>query len=256
MAWTEEELFHETVVVPRRAFVPLPDTRIVERDGWFQLITPSLVAGGLNEVAFSRLDEAEVDAIIDRTFAEYRTAGVKFRWVTGPDTRPRDLSRRLVARGLQPQTVRAMYREWDGTTPRAGSRITVEAASRENVAVLTEVMARGWDMDPAPLAAHHEKILAEPEHGNRLFLARVDGQPAATAGLVLFPRSAYLVGGVVLPEYRGLGVYRALVAERARHAAAHGITLLTSQARAGTSAPILARAGFATVCDLTFHLSE
>jgi GNAT superfamily N-acetyltransferase len=57
--------------------------------------------------------------------------------------------------------------------------------------------------------------------------------------------AAYLIGGVVLPELRGRGVYRALV--RARLEAVRGrLSLATTHAREATSAPILERLGFRT----------
>ena len=53
---------------------------------------------------------------------------------------------------------------------------------------------------------------------------------------------------MVLPHARGRGLYRALVARRLREAARDGIALATSHAQADSSAPILARMGFATFC--------
>ena len=81
-----------------------------------------------------------------------------------------------------------------------------------------------------------------------LWVARCGGEPAATAGAVLFDRSIYLVGGVVLDGFRGRGLYRALVAARMRYARERGVMLATSHARAETSAPILERLGFETLC--------
>ena len=58
-------LLHEVMVATRRAFVPLPDTRVVERPGWMQLVTPSLRGGGMNEVRPAARAPADVDAVID-----------------------------------------------------------------------------------------------------------------------------------------------------------------------------------------------
>jgi len=52
----------------------------------------------------------------------------------------------------------------------------------------------------------------------------------------------------VLADYRGRGLYRALVQARLAHARARGITLATSHAHEATSAPILETLGFETVC--------
>ena len=78
-------------------------------------------------------------------------------------------------------------------------------------------------------------------------MARVDGAIVGTAGFVVKPQSAYLVGGNVLPRYRGRGLYRALVDHRIERIRAMGIRLATTQARESTSAPILEALGFETV---------
>ncbi len=54
----------------------------------------------------------------------------------------------------------------------------------------------------------------------------------------------YLIGGAVLPEYQGQGVYCAQLQRRIEFAEQHGCDLLTTQARVGTSEPILRRFGF------------
>lgn len=66
----------------------------------------------------------------------------------------------------------------------------------------------------------------------------------------MHPRSIYMMGGVVLPAFRGRGLYRALVDARLALARQRGIELATSLAKSDTSAPILERMGFETYCDL------
>src|SRR5690242_14664298 len=104
------ERLREVLEAPRRAFIPLPDTQVIERPGWLQLVTPSLRQGGLNEVAFSALDEQVADTVIDETLALYRRLGLRFRWTVGPDSRPADLAERLARRGLRQSEVLGMIR--------------------------------------------------------------------------------------------------------------------------------------------------
>jgi GNAT superfamily N-acetyltransferase len=52
-----------------------------------------------------------------------------------------------------------------------------------------------------------------------------------------------LLGGTTLPVWRGRGLYRAMIAARAREAAARGVRLLHVDA-SPASAPILRRCGF------------
>jgi GNAT superfamily N-acetyltransferase len=244
-------VLHEVLVASRRAFVPMPDTRVIERPGWMQIVTPSLRVGGLNEVCLAVLSPDEADAVIDATIASYRAEGIRFRWTVGPDSAPDDLAARIEARGLRPETTWGVARPIDGAESAHPPGVTVEPVDEANVEAFTDVMARGWEMAPEPLLAFHRRILAEAPERVPMQLARFHGEPAGAAAAALLPRSVYLMGAVVLPEHRSRGLYRALVASRLAHAARHGRTLATSHARAATSYPILARLGFHDVCRLT-----
>ncbi|HEY5921102.1 MAG TPA: GNAT family N-acetyltransferase [Kofleriaceae bacterium] len=236
------DLLEEVIVTPRRAFPRLPDLQVIERPGWLQIVTPSIKTGGLNEVIYSLLDEQNADAAIDAAIATYRDLGLKFRWNAGPGSGPADLCERLERRGVIPSWGRGMARSTDGGGP-LGDVVEVDATTVDHY---TDVMAAGWNADGAALLAQHRHVLAEGRQ--RLFVGYCDGVPAAAASYVPFARSAFLMGGVVLTSYRGRGLYRALVHARLAHARARGITLATAHARESTSAPILERIGFETVC--------
>lgn len=254
-AWDDEAVLEEALAAPRRSYFPMPDLRAIESPGWLQLVTRSFKDGAFNGVALSVLSEGEADAVIDRTIAEYRALGLKFRWTVDPESRPRDLAARLERRGLKPSAVVAMARLIDGHALGADAAgVTVVDVDESTVGAFNAVMARGWSVDPAPLARAHEYLFAIPDRTQHLFLAYRDGVPAGVASYVHFPRSAYLLGAVVLPEHRNAGVYLALTRARLAHAHRRGATLATSQAEAETSAPILARLGFVAVCRfLSFH---
>jgi hypothetical protein len=235
------EILTEIIERPRAGYVPVPDLRVIQRPGWKQLITPSLKTGGLNEVSLAQLDEGELERVIDETIAEYRALGCRFVWRVGPDSTPA-LRDALARRGLAHTVSNGMARATD-LEAAVDARITVERVDGTNIAAFTHVTAEGWGMDPGPLAPVHARVLAHgPPH--HLFLARYDGVPAATGGAVVYARSVYLVGGVTLARFRGRGLYRALVVARMQL----GVPLATSHARADTSAPILARLGFETLC--------
>ncbi len=240
------DLLEEVIVTPRRAFPRLPDLQVIERPGWLQIVTPSLKTGGLNEVIYSLLEERDADATIDTAIATYRERGLKFRWNAGPGSGPPNLADRLESRGLARNWGRGMARS---TVAFRGHPLgSIVEVDDKTVDAYTHVMAAGWDADFDALLALHRFVLAEARQ--RLFLAYCAGVPAAAASYVPFERSAFLMGGVVLPSFRGRGLYRALVQARLSHAHARGIALATSHAREETSAPILEKLGFATVCRL------
>lgn len=241
---TEQDVFDEVVVTPRRAFPRHPDLRVIERPGWLQIVTPSLKTGGLNEVIHAQLADDEADATIAAAIAGYRKLGLKFRWGVGPGSTPADLGARLVRAGLVESWGRGMARAIGDARY---AHADIAAVDATNVDTFSQVMAAGWEMDPGPIAALNRVLLAAPDRRERMFLATIDGVPAATASYVAFPRSAFLIGAVVLPAFRGRGLYRALVEARLDHARAHGLPLATSHARESTSAPMLEHLGFSTV---------
>lgn len=243
------EILAEILERPRRAFVPLPDLQMIERPGWRQIVTPSVKRGGFNEVSLAQLDERDADAVIDATIAHYRTLGCRFVWRVGPDSAPADLAARLARRGLVHGVGLGMARSTDF----AGDPTGVEEVDATTVDVYTRVLAEGWGT--LPIAAANELAVradrrapSDAAPAPHLFLARVAGEPAAAASSMLFARSVYLIGGVTLERFRGRGAYRALIAARLAHARARGIALAITIARAGTSAPILERLGFAAIC--------
>lgn len=242
--WTNEALVEEVVHSPWRGRIQLPDTRFVERPGWRQLLTPSLKQGGLNEVDAS-LDAADADRVIDETIDEYRRLGLRFRWTVTPGSKPDDLGERLARRGLKPHWVHGVVRD---LSPVKARDAAVEAVGLATVDEFTGVMAAGWEMDPATLDVLHRTMLECHPDRYRLFLAREGTRAIGVASYTVATPAAYLMGAVVLPAFRGRGVYQALVATRIADAASRGLTLGTSQARADTSAPILAKLGFETVC--------
>lgn len=239
---TTIELLDEVIVAPRRAFPKLPDLQVIERPGWLQIVTPSIKTGGLNEVIYSLLDEQTADATIETAIATYRDLGLKFRWNAGPGSGPADLGDRLELRGLVPGAGRGMARSTDGGDDVRG----VVEVDEKTVDDYTHVMATGWSADRASLRSLHRHLLSE--HRQCLFVGYTAGEPVAAASYVAFARSAFMMGAVVLPSYRGRGLYRALVQARLAHARSRGIALATTHASEATSAPILAKLGFATVC--------
>ncbi len=235
--------FDEAVVAPRRAFVPIRGLDVITRPGWIQLRHPAFRTGGYNEVAHCADEEVEIDAVI----AGYRARGLAFRWYVAPDSAPADLAAQLLARGFRVVESLALCRE---TSPVDGPG-DVELVTADTIAEFTETMAAAWGIDPRPLIAANEQTLASDHH--RLYLARLDGRAVGDSALVLFPRSAYLLGGVVMPEARHRGVYRAMVARRIADARAAGLELVTTRAIAATSAPILQRMGFEVVATVNSY---
>ena len=83
----------------------------------------------------------------------------------------------------------------------------------------------------------------------------MDGDPVARASAAFGEHAVSLFGGATLPEARGRGAYRALVAARWEDAVARGTPVLVTQA-GRMSQPILAQLGFRPVCEIRVLLDR
>lgn len=253
--WAGERLLRTALEAAFGLPLRLPDTYVVEKPGLRLIVTPSLPEGGLNEVTHCDLDAEAADAAIDAAIGEFRKHGIRFRWKVFPYMRPADLSARLAARGLVALPTIAMARATAGFEGPTDPAITLARVDASNLDTFTPIFAAGFGMSPEPMAPLHRAMLALGDQYSS-WIASWNGTPAAAATWTDTGSCAYLIGGVALPEFRGRGLYRALVATRLAEAAARGHDIAITHASADTSAPILARNGFEEVCRFpTFRFS-
>ena len=169
-------------------------------------------------------------------------------WWVGWSVRPA-LADELLSRGLVPGDEPVLTGMTCATPPPEAPQIEVRPI--KTAAQYLEAIAVDWevwqisederakrraievdrfDQDYAAGTAHH-------------WAAWVDGRPVGFGRGIDMEDGVALMGGAVLPEARGRGVYRALVRARWDHAVARGTPLLVVQA-GRMSAPVLAGLGF------------
>ncbi|HEU0030086.1 MAG TPA: GNAT family N-acetyltransferase [Kofleriaceae bacterium] len=247
----------EVFLAPVGSMIDAPDTRVIEAPGWYQIVTPSSGSTVGNEVVLSQLAGDDAEAVVRRTIAEYAAHRVPFKWAVGPLTAPAGFGAILERHGAAGEPMRGMAIAAGAVTWPVPDDVVVERVTAETMPVYHDAFARGWGPtfhvdDPEAWIEHHRDALARGRHA--FYLARIGGEPAGTAGMVVKPRSGYLIGGNVIDRFRRRGVYRALVATRVRELAALGRELATTRARTASSAPILERLGFERVYDGTTYV--
>jgi predicted N-acetyltransferase YhbS len=113
------------------------------------------------------------------------------------------------------------------------------------------------EADRAPMrerdAAGFAQLQASPYAA--LFVAEVDGVPAASARATFADAGVVLNSGATLPGARGRGAYRALVRVRWDEGVRRGTPALVTQAGA-QSRPILRRLGFVAVAEIRILLDD
>jgi ribosomal protein S18 acetylase RimI-like enzyme len=218
-----------------------------------------------NGVVWSALapDGGDADAAIARQLAYFGGLGREFEWKLYDHDAPADLGARLAAAGLRPEPAETLMaagaagvaERLAAAAPPDGVRM-VEVADAAGVELVAEVHDRVFGGGRERLRHRLLKHLAEEPGTLRCVVALAGETPVAEARLELVPGTDFagLWGGATLPEWRGRGIYRALVAHRARIAAARGVRYLQVDA-SEDSRPILARLGFARLGTTTPYVS-
>jgi predicted GNAT family acetyltransferase len=207
----------------------------------------------------ARFSERETDAMIEKVRQRY--GDLAFGWVTGPSTRPADLPRRLEDAGLTHADSLAGMTLTDLATPIAANpNVRIEETTMKDALHETEMMARAYGMPLDVMRVFNEILAAAAERiKSRGYFAYLDGndKPVAWSFLAYIPDSptVLLGGAATLEEYRGHGLYTALVARRLADARADGRTAAVIQADRSTSAPICAKLGFREICGLEIFAS-
>jgi GNAT superfamily N-acetyltransferase len=221
----------------------------VEREG-----TIVRVVGDRSWIAFSQLSTETAARAVEAEAAQVRSRHLPLEWKLYGHDPPPSLGRLLEEHGFvadPPETLMALDLHDPFDAGPLSGRATIEqvrdAAGLERAVRVSReafVPRPGWDL------AEYLPRLGTPSFA--VFLASMDGQPAS-AGQLELPEGrtfASIWGGGTAPEFRGVGVYRGLVAARAKFARARGYRYLTQDALE-TSRPILERIGFHPLAPVT-----
>ncbi|MFF7475179.1 GNAT family N-acetyltransferase [Streptomyces sp. NPDC008092] len=234
-----------------------PGARI-ERVG--EVVRQVADAGGWNGVLWSDLDASTADRAIAEQVGFFAAHGQEFEWKVYGHDRPSDLGDRLTAAGFTPEPQETLMvgevarLSLDADLP-DGVRV-VTATDRAGIELMVDVHEKAFGTDGSPLRNRLLARLAEQPDSMVAMIALAGDEPVSAARVELVPgtRFAGLWGGGTVEGWRGRGMYRALVARRARVAAAHGCRYLQVDALP-TSRPILERLGFHALTTTTPYLS-
>ena len=233
----------------------LPDSVQVDRDGPLVRTVGFGNRGFVEYRDLGGLHGGEIDALIARQIQHFEDRGEPFEWKLHGHDLPRDLPDRLRAAGLVPEereTVVIGPVDAVAAEPSLPDGVAIrEIRERGEFARIAQLEESVWNEQVGwvdDLASERE---ADPE-GLCVFVAEA-GDLTVCAGWVRFPSGTEFVtfwGGATLPEWRGRGIYRALVAHRAKLAAEQGRRYIEVDA-SDDSRPILERLGFVAVTTTT-----
>ncbi|MFD9541104.1 GNAT family N-acetyltransferase [Streptomyces sp. NPDC060022] len=229
----------------------------VERTG--DLVRQTGGADDWNGVVWTAPDlgPEQADAAIAAQVEHYTSLGHdEFEWKLYAHDSPADLGGRLAAAGFEAEPAETLLVAEVAELPTsvelpAGVELrTVTDAAGVDLMVRAHELAFGTDGS----RLRHQSLarLSEAPDTFVAVLAVAGGEPVSSARMELHPGTGFagLWGGGTAAPWRGRGIYRALIAHRARIAAERGYRYLQVDAT-DESAPILRRLGFTALSTTT-----
>jgi GNAT superfamily N-acetyltransferase len=217
----------------------------------------SVGGSGWSGVVWSDLDAATADEVIADQVRFFAGRGERFEWKHYSYDQPPDLEERLIAAGFvgeEPESLMvANAAEIAGNAaadaPLPDGLRLVRVTDEAGLDLVAQVHDQVFGPDPRLRAALTAQ-LSNP--GTVMVVAMAGDQPVCSARAEFGAGTEFagLWGGGTLPQWRGRGIYRALVGYRARLAVARGYRYLQVDA-SPESRPILERLGFACLARTT-----
>jgi ribosomal protein S18 acetylase RimI-like enzyme len=243
----------------RRDAVPDTADARVERAG--AVVRQTVPGQGWNAVLWSDLDESTADAEIAAQVAYFSgLPDPEFEWKLYDHDRPADLSGRLLAAGFVPEPPESLMvgraAELAALPVDPPEGITLRTVTDEaGVDLMMEVHRRAFGTDRPRIRELLLNLLRHEPDTLVAVVAMAGDTPVSAARMEMRPGRSFagLWGGGTDPEWRGRGIYRLLVAHRARIAAERGIEYLQVDA-SDDSRPILQRLGFGILAVTTPYI--
>ncbi|MFU8871063.1 GNAT family N-acetyltransferase [Micromonospora sp. SL4-19] len=236
---------------------PVPAGVTVDRDGPLFRVVGLDHGGFLTYRTLDGLAGTELDALIARQVEFFRARGESVEWKLAGHDEPADLGDRLRAAGFVPEDLETVM---VGPVAALAAAVPVlpegvrlrEVTAREDLERIRAMEEAVWHADRSHLVTGLAREIETDPQSITVVVAEA-GERVVSAGWVRYQRGtgfASLWGGSTLPEWRKKGIYRALVAYRARLAEQRGKALVQVDC-SPDSRPILGRLGLVAVTTTT-----
>jgi hypothetical protein len=203
----------------------------------------------MNYIAYSHLDEANLDAAIQEQIAYFAPMPQPFSWHVYEHDVPLTLKDRLLAHGFapddDPDAVMVLDVQEASPALLESSSIEIRRLTQPDqlddvVRVEEQVLGGDFSWLKRRLSPH----LEIPGYLS-VYVAYVDRLPACSGWIYFYPHNPFagLFGGATLPGLRKRGLYTAVLAARVQEALRRNYRLVTTGA-SPMSRPILAYHGF------------
>ncbi|MEO5941555.1 MAG: MOSC domain-containing protein, partial [Candidatus Limnocylindrales bacterium] len=210
------------------------DVRILDRGDMAGAASPDLPGSVFNRIFGMR----QIPIQRPRMEAFFNDAGVRGWLVAGiddPEFAEREPEWPV---GVHRALVEDVVERDRDTGASAIDGLVIRRVDPDNAADVTrwaDIYIAGFAIEgPAAAAWRRFNPFLVRAHGHQQFIAALDGRDVAASALFNRRRVAWLGAGTVLPEARGAGIQRALIADRVRLAQAAGSTRVLTTAEINT----------------------
>ena len=242
--------FHHLASWPRVELHDDPDCRWTLSDLPFPLF---------NSVMRARVPEGRADALIESRIAACRSRRVPMLWWTGPSSLPADLPERLDRHGflLEPAFGMAADLAAESPQPSADPAVAIEAVEdASGMTIWSRVLCDSFGAPQRFGEAFSDLAVAiglDARSPFRHFLARVNGEPAATCSLFLGAGVAGIYDVATVPDLRRRGVGSLLTWTVMNEARARGYRMaILHSSTSGLG--MYRQLGFREVCAIGQHV--
>ena len=187
---------------------------------------------GWSEISWSHLDEDSADSEIKRQIEYFTAARQDFVWKVYDSDLPQDLSSRLLAAGFgviaTSQLMIARVADVHFSVELPPGVELVRANNPDGIDQLIDIHDRVFAREHSQLRRQLYGQMERSPSRSEIVLVTAGGVPVASSRAELLPDHDFvsLWGGGTLPEWRGKGLYRAMVTHRARVARSRGYSYL------------------------------
>lgn len=234
-----------------RASEQPPGHAITEWDGPVRRVVSAAHRGFVEYKDLGGLTGEALDDLIARQRDFFAARGERFEWKTHGHDLPADLPQRLIAAGFEPEdqetVIVGLAQRYANRSPALPPDLVLrQTTSPEDYDRIAEMNSVVWGGDMSWIA---EMLRQEAQ---TVYLVEAGGTVVSAAWIRFVPGTDFagLWGGSTLKEFRGRGIYKALVAVRAADAVEHGFKYLQVDA-SDDSRPILERLGFVAITTTT-----
>jgi GNAT superfamily N-acetyltransferase len=213
---------------------------------------------GWSEISWSHLDEHNADSEIKRQIEYFAAAEQDFVWKVYDSDLPQDLSSRLVAAGFREagtsQLMIARVADVYQSVDLPPGVELVRANDPDGIDQLIDIHDQVFTREHPQLRRSLRAQMQRSPSRSEIVVVTAGGIPVASSRAELLPDHDFvgLWGGGTLPEWRGKGLYRAMVAHRAQVAMGRGYTYLYVTA-SPQSRPILESLNFQSFGSVTTY---